>query len=122
MREHIGGSVTARVTWGNPDTSFEELGQPVGRRHPFDYLYWQFVADEMYAGDSLDKRKAVLVQLLDKFFTHRCTLPAHPGHGHGAQQALSPPRAAGCTPGHGAVCPPILLNVMPNGEIYPART
>ena len=52
VREKIGGTVTARVTWGNPDTCFEELDQLVSDDTPFDYLYWQFVADEMYAGDS----------------------------------------------------------------------
>ena len=43
VRAKIGGSITARVTWGNPDTGFEELDQLVSADAPFDYLYWQFV-------------------------------------------------------------------------------
>jgi hypothetical protein len=53
------------VTWGHADTGFEELDDLA---ESFDYLYWQFVADEQYFDDSLDKRKAVLVQLIAKFF------------------------------------------------------
>jgi uncharacterized protein len=49
VRPQIGGSVTARVTWGNPATTFEELDELVADGSPFDWLYWQFVADEMYA-------------------------------------------------------------------------
>ena len=69
VRGKIGGSITARVTWGNPDTTFEELDQLVDEDSPFDYLYWQFVADELYGGDSMARRKAVLVQLIDRFFS-----------------------------------------------------
>ncbi len=120
VREHIGGSVTARVTWGNPDTSFDELDSLLADDTPFDYLYWQFVADEMYAGDSLDKRKAVLVQLLDKFFAHTDHLyPLIPVMGM-VRNKLFPHRGrelyAGATQCRVSTH---LLNVMPNGEIYP---
>ncbi|MBK6998922.1 MAG: SPASM domain-containing protein [Rhodoferax sp.] len=120
VRDHIGGTVTARVTWGNPDTSFEELDRLVAEDTPFDYLYWQFVADEMYAGDSLDKRKAVLVQLIDKFFARTDALyPLIPLMGM-VRNKLFPTRAqelyAGKTQCRVSTH---LLNVMPNGEIYP---
>ena len=120
VREHIGGSITARVTWGNPDTCFEELDELVSEGTPFDYLYWQFVADEMYAGDSVDKRKAVLVQLIDKFFSRTDVLyPLIPLMGM-VRNKLFPTRAqelyAGATQCRVSTH---LLNVMPNGEIYP---
>ena len=120
VRPHIGGTVTARVTWGNPDTCFEELDQLVAQESPFDYLYWQFVADEMYAGDSLAKRKAVLVQIIDKFFARSDALyPLIPLMGM-VRNKLFPTRAlelyAGKTQCRVSTH---LLNVMPNGEIYP---
>jgi uncharacterized protein len=120
VREQIGGSVTARVTWGNPDTCFEELDQLVSAGMPFDYLYWQFVADEMYAGDSVAKRKAVLVQLIDKFFSRSDVLyPLIPLMGM-VRNKLFPTRAQELYAGR-AQCrvSTHLLNVMPNGEIYP---
>jgi uncharacterized protein len=120
VREQIGGSVTARVTWSNPDTCFEELDQLVSEDMPFDYLYWQFVADEMYDGDSLDKRKAVLVQLIDKFFSRTEVLyPLIPLMGM-VRNKLFPTRAQELYAGR-AQCrvSTHLLNVMPNGEIYP---
>jgi len=120
VREKIGGSITARVTWGNPDTCFDELDQLVSDDTPFDYLYWQFVADEMYAGDSPAKRQAVLVQLIDKFFSRTDVLyPLIPLMGI-VRNKLFPTLAqelyAGRTQCRASTH---LLNVMPNGEIYP---
>ncbi len=120
VRKNIAGSVTARVTWGNPDTCFEELDQLVGDGMPFDYLYWQFVADEMYAGDSVAKRQAVLVQLIDKFFSRSDRLyPLIPLMGM-LRNKLFPTRAQELYAGR-AQCrvSSHLLNVMPSGEIYP---
>ena len=120
VRPKIGGSVTARVTWSNPDTCFEELDQLVGEGAPFDYLYWQFVADEMYGGNSIAKRQAVLVQLIDKFFSRSDVLyPLIPLMGI-VRNKLFPNRAQELYAGR-AQCrvSSHLLNVMPNGEIYP---
>jgi uncharacterized protein len=120
VRARIGGSITARVTWGNPDTCFEELDQLLGQETPFDYLYWQFVADEMYAGDSMAKRKAVLVQLIDKFFSRTDVLyPLIPVMGIVRNKlfpALAQAPYAGLTQCRVSTH---LLNVMPSGEIFP---
>ncbi|MCX7157092.1 MAG: radical SAM protein [Rhodocyclales bacterium] len=117
IREKVGGTLTARVTWGNPATSFEELD---GLAETFDYLYWQFVADEMYADDSVERRKAVLVQLIDKFFARTDDLyPLVPLMGI-VRNKLLPNRGielyAGLTQCRVSTH---LLNVMPNGQIYP---
>lgn len=117
IREKVGGTMTARVTWGNPATTFEELD---GLAATFDYLYWQFVADEMYADDSVARRKAVLVQLIDKFFASTDTLyPLVPLMGI-VRNKLLPNRGielyAGLTQCRVSTH---LLNVMPNGQIYP---
>jgi len=119
VREKIGGTVTARVTWGNPDTSFDELDE-LATSDAFDYLYWQFVADEMYAGDSVDKRKAVLIKLIERFFASTDTLyPVVPLMGIVRNKVL-PNRGrelyAGLTQCRVSTH---LINVMPNGQIYP---
>lgn len=117
VRHRVGGTVTARVTWGNPDTGFDELDELA---EAFDYLYWQFVADEMYAGDSVDKRKAVLVKLIDKFFSRDDALyPVIPLMGIVRNKVL-PTRGqelyAGLTQCRVSTH---LINVMPNGQIFP---
>ncbi|WP_199102141.1 MULTISPECIES: radical SAM/SPASM domain-containing protein [Aquitalea] len=120
VRDQLGGSLTARVTWGNADTTFDELDQLIGDHSPFDYLYWQFVADEMYAGDSIDKRKAVLRQLIGRFFLDPTRLyPLIPVMGI-IRNKLFPDRAQELYAGR-TQCrvSTHLLNVMPNGEIYP---
>jgi radical SAM protein with 4Fe4S-binding SPASM domain len=117
IREKVGGTLTARVTWGNPATTFEELD---GLAETFDYLYWQFVADEMYQGDSVERRKAVLVQLIEKFFSRIEVLyPLVPLMGI-VRNKLLPNRAVERCGGQ-TQCrvSTHLLNVMPNGQIFP---
>ena len=87
---------------------------------PFDYLYWQFVADEMYEGDSVERRKAVLVQLIDRFFASTDRLyPLIPLMGMVRNKVL-PGRAQELYAGR-TQCrvSSHLINVMPNGQIYP---
>ena len=120
VRGKIGGSITARVTWGSPDTTFEELDQLVDADSPFDYLYWQFVASDMYGGDSMNRRKAVLAQLIDRFFSRSDVLyPVIPLMGM-VRNKLFPSRALELCAGR-TQCrvSTHLLNVMPSGEIYP---
>lgn len=120
VHQRVGGTITARITWGNPDTSFEELDELATAVEAFDYVYWQFVADAMYGGDSVDRRKAVLVRLIDKFFARTDSLyPLIPLMGIVRNKVL-PSRAqelyAGLTQCRVSTH---LINVMPNGEIYP---
>lgn len=120
VRDKIGGTVTARVTWGNPATTFEELDELVSADGHFDYLYWQFVTDEMYAGDSVEQRQAVLVPLIEKFFSRTDVLyPLIPLMGIVRNKVL-PTRGqelyAGLTQCRVSTH---LINVMPNGQIYP---
>lgn len=116
----VGGTISARVTWGNPDTSFEELDELASAHEAIDYLYWQFVADEMYGGSSVEKRKAVLVKLIAKFFGSTDTLyPLIPVMGI-VRNKLLPNRGLELYGGL-TQCrvSSHLLNVMPNGQIFP---
>jgi radical SAM protein with 4Fe4S-binding SPASM domain len=117
VRDRLGGSVTARVTWGHPDTTFEELDDLA---ESFDYLYWQFVADEQYFDSSLNKRKAVLVQLIDKFFCRTDKLyPLIPIMGI-VRNKVMPNRARELYAGQ-TQCrvSTHIINVMPDGKIFP---
>lgn len=120
VHERVGGTITARVTWGNADTTFEELHELASAIKAIDYVYWQFVADEMYGGDSVEKRKAVLTKLIDRFFERSDRLyPLVPIMGIVRNKVL-PNRGrelyAGLTQCRVSTH---LINVMPNGQIYP---
>jgi len=120
VHERVGGTITARVTWSNPDTGFEELDELADAHEAIDYLYWQFVADEMYGPGSMEKRKKVLTRLIDKFFASTDTLyPLVPLMGIVRNKVL-PTRGqelyAGMTQCRVSTH---LINVMPNGQIYP---
>lgn len=120
VHEQVGGTVTARVTWGNADTSFEELDALLAADSPFDYLYWQFVADAMYGGDGVEKRKAVLRRLVARFFERTDALyPVIPLMGI-VRNKLLPGRAQELHGGR-TQCrvSSHLLNVMPDGQIFP---
>ncbi len=120
VHQRVGGTITARVTWGNPDTGFEELDELATAVEAIDYLYWQFVADEMYAGDSVDRRKEVLVRLIAKFFASSETLyPLVPLMGIVRNKVL-PTRGRELYAGR-TQCrvSTHLINVMPDGKIFP---
>ena len=117
VRDRVGGTLTARVTWSSSETGFEELRELSER---FDYVYFQFVAGEAYAPADMDKRKAVLKQLIDYFFASRDRLfPIIPLMGM-VRNKVIPQRAqeryAGQTQCRVSTH---ILNVMPDGRIYP---
>lgn len=117
VRDRVGGSITARVTWSNPDTSFEDIDDLADA---FDYLYWQFVADMKYDADSVERRKQALVKLIDRFFERTDRLyPVVPLMGMVRNKVL-PMR--GIEPYAGLTQCRVsthLLNVMPDGRIFP---
>jgi uncharacterized protein len=120
VHEQVGGSITARVTWGNPATTFAELDALLAEDSPFDYLYWQFVADEMYGDGGVAQRKAVLRQLVERFFARTDKLyPVIPLMGIVRNQLL-PGRAQELYGGRTQCrASSHLLNVMPDGRIFP---
>lgn len=116
-RERIAGSVTARVTWSSDEISFEELDELA---HTFDYVYFQFVAGEAYTAQAMAGRKAVLSQLIARFFASTETLyPVIPLMGC-VRNKVMPQRAVELYDGK-TQCrvSTHILNVMPDGKIYP---
>jgi radical SAM protein with 4Fe4S-binding SPASM domain len=117
IRSRLGGTLTARVTWSSADTSFEELDELT---HYFDYVYFQFVAqDGAYAPDTIAAKRAVLTKMVDKFFSADALYPFIPIMGTVRNKVL-PSRAqelyGGMTQCRTSTH---ILNVMPDGKIYP---
>ena len=118
VRDRMAGTFTARVTWSNEDTSFEELDELA---NTFDYVYFQFVAGEgTYPPAAIEKKKAVITQLVDKFFASSDELyPIIPIMGIVRNKVL-PTRATELY--HGKTQCRVsthILNVMPDGKIFP---
>jgi len=117
IRGRVGGTLTARVTWSSADTSFEELDELT---RDFDYVYFQFVAqDGAYAPEAMEKKRAVISKMVEKFFAADALYPFIPVMGTVRNKVL-PSRAqelyAGLTQCRASTH---LLNVMPDGKIYP---
>jgi len=118
IRNRLGGTLTARVTWGSGDTSFEELDE---LQQSFDYVYWQFVqSDTAYSDEDVAKKRRVLTQLVDRFFASSDTLyPFIPIMGVVRNKVL-PSRAQELYSGHSQCrASTHILNVLPDGSIYP---
>lgn len=118
VRDKMKGSFTARVTWSSEETSFEELDELAST---FDYLYFQFVAGEgTYTPEAMEKKKTVITQLVDKFFSSTDKLyPIIPIMGIVRNKVL-PTRATELY--HGKTQCRVsthILNVMPDGKIFP---
>ena len=117
VRDRIGGTVTARVTWSNDEISFEELDELA---HTFDYLYFQFVAGEAYTPAGMEKRKAVLSRLIERFFfSTEQIYPIIPLMGAVRNKVLPSrviERYAGKTQCRASTH---ILNIMPDGKVYP---
>lgn len=117
VRNRLAGTFTARVTWSSEETTFEELD---GLAETFDYLYFQFVAGEgTYTPAAMEKKKAVITKLVDKFFSCDYLYPIIPIMGIVRNKVL-PSRATELY--HGKTQCRVsthILNVMPDGKIYP---
>src|ERR1019366_92762 len=117
VRGRLGGSLTARVTWGSEHTSFEELDALL---ESFDYVYFQFVqSDDAYTADAVAKKRRVLSQLVERFFTGDELYPFIPIMGVVRNKVL-PSRARELYSGYSQCrASTHILNVLPDGSIYP---
>jgi radical SAM protein with 4Fe4S-binding SPASM domain len=117
VRERLGGTLTARVTWSDERISFEELD---ALTCSFDYVYFQFVAGDAYGPASMARRKAVLSRLVECFFGTSDTLyPFIPLMG-AVRNKLFPSRAAEqCEGLTQCRVSTHLVNVMPDGRVFP---
>lgn len=120
VRSHINGTIIARVTWGNPRTTFEELDELISGNHGIDYVYWQFATGDLYQGDSVALRKVQLRKLIERFFARTDSIyPFIPLMGI-TRNKLFPEKATEAFAGM-AQCrvSTHLLNIMPDGKIFP---
>ena len=74
IRERVGGTLTPRVTWSTAHTSFEELDELAIVVEAIDYPTGSSCRRDVCRRFG-DRRKLVLVRLIDKFFasTRRST-------------------------------------------------
>ena len=119
VRPHVAGPITARVTWSDPATTFEELDALLADESPFDYLHWQFVADERYCADAMARRREVLARLVERFFADPARVYRMVPIMGIVRNKLWPGRARELYAGR-TQCrvSSHLLNVIPDGRIY----
>jgi uncharacterized protein len=117
VRERTNATLTARMTWWSGETSFEEIDALTG---VFDHVYFQFAQDEgANTPASVTRKKAVLERLVEKFFAFDGLYPIVPIMG-AVRNKIAPWRLQELSGGM-TQCrvSTNLLNVMPDGKIYP---
>jgi len=117
VRPVMFGTLTARVTWWSADTTFEELDALLA---DFDHLYFQFAQDRgAYGPGMVERKREVLSRLIDRFFEGDKLYPVVPVMGI-VRNKVVPNRinelSAGLTQ---CRVSSNLLNVMPDGRVYP---
>ena len=117
IRPKTFATLTARVTWWSGETSFDDLD---ALTQTFDFVYFQFAQDEgAYAPESVAGKKAVLARLVERFFSGERLYPVVPIMG-AVRNKVVPSRidelSGGMTQCRVSTN---LLNVMPDGKIYP---
>jgi len=117
IRSRTAGTLTARVTWWSAETTFEELD---ALTETFDHVYFQFAQDEgAHTLEAVARKKRVLAQLVEKFFSSATLYPIVPIMGT-VRNKVVPSRinelCGGMTQCRVSTN---LLNVMPDGKIFP---
>lgn len=118
IRDKVQGTMTARVTWHDAATTFEEID---GLFESFDYVYFQFAqSDNVYAPADLERKRAVLVQMIDRFFASTDTVYGLVPVMGVVRNKILPNRAFEAAQGHSQCrASTHLLNVLPDGRIFP---
>lgn len=111
----VKGSITARMTWSNPNTTFEEIDELLSH---FDYLYFQFVAENGAYSTGMARRHQVIYQMLERFFTGDTFYPIIPIMGM-VRNIIFPELAQEGYDGQTQCrASTHLINVMPDGKIF----
>lgn len=118
IRGRLGGTLTARVTWGSADTSFDELDELL---QSFDYVYWQFVQSHgAYTEEAVAQKRRVLTQLVERFFASSDALYRFIPIMGIVRNKVLPSRAKELYSGHSQCrASTHILNVLPDGAIFP---
>ncbi len=117
VRGRMPGTMTARVTWWSGETTFDDID---GLLEHFDYVYFQFAQDEgANTPAAVEAKKAVLSGLVERFFGGDDLYPVVPIMGIVRNKAV--PWRINELSGGMTQCrvSTNLLNVMPDGKIYP---
>lgn len=118
VRGQVQGTMTARVTWHGPETSFEEID---GLFESFDYVYFQFAqSDDVYSFEDVARKKAVLSQMIDRFFADTDSVYGLVPVMGIVRNKVLPSRAIEAAQGHSQCrASTHILNVLPDGRIFP---
>ncbi|KON81037.1 radical SAM protein [Azoarcus sp. PA01] len=117
IRPKLGGKLTARVTWGHPDISFDELDSLLPA---FDYVYWQFTqAEGFYDAEAMPAKKEALSLLIDKFFASPALYPFIPLMGTVRNKVLPSRAREACSGLSQCRASTHILNILPDGRIFP---
>ena len=116
IKPHVKGLLSARMTWCDSNTTFEEMDALLDT---FDLVYFQFAqANEVYKPEDMIKKKLVIDKLVDRFFERDSIYGFVPLMGIARNLIIPGAAAAQCSGQTHCRVSTNLLNIRPDGKIF----
>jgi len=116
VQPKVNGTLTARVTWCDPDLPFEAFDKLL---ETFDWVHFQFAQQKgVYSPEQVQAKMRVIDQLVDRFYSYNGVYPVVPLMGIARNLAVPGASAAQCSGEAHCRSSTNAVNISPDGKIF----
>ena len=116
IQSKVTGTLTARVTWCDPDLPFEAFDKLL---ETFDWVHFQFAQQKgVYYPEHMEAKKRVIDQLVDRFYSYEGVYPVVPLMGIARNMAVPGAAEAQCSGKTQCRSSTNAVNISPDGKIF----
>ena len=116
IKPKVNGTLTARVTWCDPDLPFEAFDKLL---ETFDWVHFQFAQQKgVYSPEQVQSKMRVIDQLVDRFYSYNGVYPIVPLMGIARNLAVPGAAAAQCSGAAQCRSSTNAINIGPDGKIF----
>jgi uncharacterized protein len=116
IRPYTKGMLTARMTWCDSKTTFEEMDALL---NSFDQVHFQFAQSTSgYSAEDIIQKKLIIDKMVDKFYSYDGVYKFVPLMGIARNMAVPGAAAAQCAGQTQCRVSTNLLNIRPDGKIF----
>ena len=116
VKSKVNGTLTARVTWCDPDLPFESFDRLL---ETFDWVHFQFAQQKgVYSTAQVKLKKKVIDKLVDRFYSYNGVYPIIPLMGIARNLAVPSAAAAQCSGAAQCRSSTSAVNISPDGKIF----
>jgi radical SAM protein with 4Fe4S-binding SPASM domain len=116
IKHKINGTLTARVTWCDPDLPFEAFDKLL---ETFDWVHFQFAQQKgVYFPDQVEAKMRVIDKLVERFYSYPGVYPVVPLMGIARNLAVPGAAASQCSGEAQCRSSTNAVNIGPDGKIF----